>query len=259
VVKKLTVILILAPAALWAQSAFDGTWVQDLGSTQFSKKPYVYALSKGMYSCSTCVPKIDIKADGQDQAVSGSKYFDTIAVREVDPNTIERVDKKDGKTVSKDTYSVSADGKTLIDKWEDDSEQKPITGEVTFSRVGKGAAGSHAISGSWREEKVENVSSTGTTFTFQSSGDGLKFSDNNGTTWDAKFDGKEVPEEGDPGHSMMSLKKVNDRTIEYTEKRDGKVVTTGRVTISEDGKKMTVVGHDHERDRVTTVKLDKKP
>jgi hypothetical protein len=256
-VKKLLAILFFLPAALWAQSAFDGTWVQDVGATQYSKKPHDYVLNKGTYSCSSCVPKISVKADGTDQPVPGSKYFNTVAIHEVDANTIAEVDKKDGKTMYKDTSTVSADGKTLTHKWEDDSEQKPVTGEMIFSRIGKGPAGAHAISGSWRAEKAENVSSNGTTFTFQSTSDGLKFDDHNGVTWDAKFDGKEYPEEGDPGHSMMSLKKVNANSLEYTEKRDGKVVTTGKVTVFA-GKKMTVVGHDHERNTTTTVELNKQ-
>jgi hypothetical protein len=257
-VTKLIAILVLMPAALWAQSAFDGTWVQDLGSWQFSKKPHTYVLDKGMYSCSTCVPKIGVKADGQDQSVSGSKYFNTVAVRVVDSNTMEEVDKKDGKTMYKDTETVSDDGKKLTHKWEDDSEQKPVTGEMIFSRISKGPAGSHAISGSWLAEKAENVSSNGTRFTFQSTADGLKFSDNNGVTWDAKFDGKYYPEQGDPGNSTMSLKKVSAHSLDYTEQRDGKIVTTGHVTISADGKKMTVAGTDHERNTTTTVKLNKE-
>jgi hypothetical protein len=257
-VKKLLAILLLMPAALWAQSAFDGTWVQDVGSTQFSKKPHTYVLDKGMYTCSTCVPKISVKADGEDHTVSGSKYFNTAAVRVVDSNTGEEVDKKDGKTMYKDTFTVSDDGKKLTNKWEDDSEEKPVTGEMIYSRISKGPAGSHAISGSWRAEKAENVSSSGTRFTFQGTTDGLKFSDNNGVTWDAKFDGKYAAEQGDPGNSMMSLKKVNAHSLEYTEKRDGKIVTTGQVTVSADGKKMTVVATDHERNATSTTKLNKE-
>lgn len=256
--KKLLAILFLVPTALWAQSAFDGTWVQDLGSTQFSQKPHTYVLDKGVYTCSTCVPKINVKADGEDHPVSGSKYFNTMAVRVVDSNTVEEIDKKDGKTMYKNAWTVSDDGKKLTDKWEDDTEQKPVTGEMIYSRISKGPAGSHAISGSWRAEKSENVSSNGTRFTFQSTGDGLKFSDNNGVTWEAKFDGKYNPEQGDPGNSMMSLKKVNDHSLDYTEQRDGKTVTTGHVTVSADGKKMTVVGTDHERNTTTTVMLNKE-
>jgi hypothetical protein len=37
-----------------------------------------------MYSCKTCVPPIEVKADGQDQKVTGYPYFDTISVKIVD-------------------------------------------------------------------------------------------------------------------------------------------------------------------------------
>ncbi len=256
--KNTMLTLLFFTATAFAQSPFDGTWVEDMGAAQFSKKPHTYVLNKGMYTCSTCVPKISVKADGQDQAVSGSNYFNTVAIREVDANTMEEVDKKDGKTMYKDTMTVSADGKTLTDKYEDDSESKPVTGEVIRTRISKGPAGSHAISGSWRTEKVTNVSSNGTTFTLQSTPDGMKGSDTNGVSYDAKFDGKDYPMQGDPGNTMISLKKVNANTIEETDKRNGKVVNTGRWTLSADGKKMTYVGHDVEQDRHYTMVLNKQ-
>jgi len=256
--KKLLALLFFVPALLFAQSPFDGTWVSDMGTAQFSKKPHTYLLEKGMFTCSTCVPKINVKADGTDQAVSGSNYFNTVAIHETGANTTEEIDKKDGKTMYKDWMTVSDDGKTLTDKWEDDSESKPVTGEVILSRIGKGPAGSHAVSGSWRTEKVQNMSSNGTTFTFQSTADGLKFSDTNGASYDAKFDGKDYPMQGDPGQTVVSLKKVNDHTIVETDKRNGKAVNTGRMTVSADGKKMTYAGHDLERDRTSTIVLNKQ-
>ena len=256
--QKMILGLVFLTAAALAQSPFDGTWVSDIGATQYSKKPHTFVLEKGMYTCSTCVPKVSVKADGQDQAVAGSKYFDTESVREVDANTIEEVSKKDGKTMFKDTMTVSADGKMLTDKWEDDSEAKPVTGEMTMARISKGPAGSHAVSGSWRTEKMVNISSNGTTVTLQSTPNGLKMSDNNGESYDAKFDGKDYPIQGDPGNTMVSLKKVNANTLEETDKRGGKIVYTARITVSADGKKITYAGHDKERDRDTTFVLDKK-
>jgi hypothetical protein len=242
----------------FAQSPFDGTWVSDIGAAPYSKKAHTYALSKGMYTCSTCVPKINVKADGQDQAVSGSNYFNTESIREVDANTIEEVDKKDGKTMYKDTMTVSADGKTLTDKFEDDSEEKPVTGEMTLSRISKGPAASHAISGSWRTEKMTNISSNGITVTLQSTPNGLKTSDNNGQSYDVKFDGKDYPIQGDPGNTMISLKKVDANTLDETDKRNGKVVYTAHITVSADGKQITYVGHDKERDTTSTFVLNKK-
>lgn len=256
--KKLLALLLFVPSFLFAQSPFDGTWVSDVGAAQFSKKPHTYVLEKGMFTCSTCVPTISVKADGKDQAVSGSNYFNTVAVREVDANTTEEVDKKDGKTMYKDTMTVSADGKTLTDKFEDDSEDKPVTGEMIRSRISKGPAGSHAISGSWRTEKMENLSSNGLTVTLQSTPNGMKMSDNNGQSYDVKFDGKYYPIQGDPGNTMVSLKKVDANTMEETDKRNDKVVYTAHITVSADGKKMTYAGHDKERDRDSTFVLNKQ-
>jgi hypothetical protein len=256
--KKLFLTLLVFTGAAFAQSPFDGTWVSDVGAAQFSKKPHTYLLNKGMYTCSTCVPKISVKADGKDQAVSGSNYFNTVAMHEVDATTTEEVDKKDGKTMYKDTFTVSTDGKTLTDKFEDDSEDKPVTGEVIMSRISKGPAGSHAISGSWRTEKMANMSSNGLTVTLQSTPNGLKMSDNNGQSYDVKFDGKDYPIQGDPGNTMISLKKVDANTLEETDKRNSKIVATARITVSADGKKTTYVSHDKERDRTSTFVLNKK-
>ena len=256
--KKLILTLLVFTAAAFAQSPFDGTWVSDVGAAQFSKKPHTYVLNKAMYTCSTCVPKISVKADGKDQSVSGSNYFNTVAIHEVDATTTEEVDKKDGKTMYKDTFMVSADGKTLTDKFEDDSEDKPVTGEVILLRTSKGPAGSHAISGSWRTEKMANMSSNGLSVTLQSTPNGLKMSDNNGQSYDVKFDGKDYPIQGDPGNTMVSLKKLNAHTLEETDKRNGKIVATARITVSADGKKTTYVSHDVERDRTSTFVLNKK-
>src|SRR5664280_384616 len=66
--KKIMLTLLFFTATAFAQSPFDGTWVSDVGAAQFSKKPHTFVLNKGMYTCSTCVPKISVKADGQDQA-----------------------------------------------------------------------------------------------------------------------------------------------------------------------------------------------
>jgi len=256
--KKIMLTLLVFTAAAFAQSSFDGTWVSDVGAALLDKKPHTYELNKGMYTCSTCVPKISVKADGKDQAVSGSNYFNTVAIHTVDANTTEEVDKKDGKVMSKDTRMVSADGKTLTDKWEDDSEQTPVTGDLIMSRIDKGPAGSHAMSGSWRAEKMANMSSNGITVTLQSTANGMKMSDNNGQSYDVKFDGKFYPIQGDPGGTMISLKKVDANTMEETDKRNDKVVYTARMTVSADGKKITYVGHDHERDRTSTFVLNKK-
>jgi hypothetical protein len=63
----LVAILVSVPSI--AQSAFDGTWKFNLNDAQFPKKPDVFLLQNGTYQCKTCVPAIDVKADGEDHAV----------------------------------------------------------------------------------------------------------------------------------------------------------------------------------------------
>jgi hypothetical protein len=202
--KKLLALLLLSPAMLLAQSPFDGTWMTKLDTAQFPKKPNSYLLNKGMYECSSCVPKFNVKADGTDQKVTGHPYYDTVAVKVVDDHTVQLTQKKDGKTMFSGTDTVSSDGNTLTTKFTDQTEDKPVTGEVTSTRVSKGPGGSHAVSGSWRTDKVNSVSDNGLLVTYEGTQDGLKMSDPNGESYDAKFDGKDYPVEGDPGHTVVS-------------------------------------------------------
>ncbi len=45
--------------------------------------------------------------------------------------------------------------------------------------------------------------------------------------WTGKFDGKDYPVTGDPTSDMRSYTKVNDRTMDFTIKKNGKVTITG--------------------------------
>ena len=58
--------------------------------------------------------------------------------------------------------------------------------------------------------------------------------------WTVNYDGKERPQSGNPDADSLSLKRIDDFTTEFTQKRGGKVVITGTRTISKDGKVMTI-------------------
>jgi hypothetical protein len=112
-----------------------------MDQAKLSPKPYVFSLDKGIYDRSSCSPKIDVKADGQDQSVTGQPY-DTINVREVDPKSIAVTTKKNGKLVNEQTRTVSDDGNTLTLKstTHPQNGNQIVTAEVTFTRVGKAPA-----------------------------------------------------------------------------------------------------------------------
>src|SRR5712692_1866800 len=237
---------VLTPGLAMAQSAFDGTWKVDIKTAKFPTKPDVYLLQDGMYHCKTCAPPVDVKADGQDQKVSGHPYYDTKNIKVVDDRTIEETDKKNGKTVATSKTWVSADGNTMMFEFTDSSATNadPVTGKGEETRVAKGPAGSHAISGSWRMSKMDTLSDNGITFTYKVQGDSLSMTNLTGQSYTAKLDGTEAPYKGDPGTTSVSVKKLDTNKMEETDKSEGKVISIARMALSADGKSMTIALDD---------------
>ena len=241
----LLIVLVVSVPAM-AQNAFEGTWKFNLNDAQFPKKPDVYLLQNGMYHCKTCVPPIDVKADGQDQPVKGQPYIDSVSIRVVDDRTIEEVDKKNGKTVTTSKTVVSQDGKTANFEFTDSSNTNadPVTGKGIITQVAKGPAGSHAVSGSWVTSKMETLSDNGLTVTFKVEGDSLSMTNLTGQSYVAKLDGTDSPYKGDPGTTSVSVKSIGKNTIEETDKRDGKAISIARWTVGSDGKTLALKVED---------------
>ena len=250
--KLLFALVLLASATVLGQTPFDGSWMVKLDTAKLPTKPDTYLLNKTMYECLTCVPKVTVKANGSDQKVTGHPYYDTIAVHVINASSVEIIEKKDGKVMSTETETVSPDGKTLTDKGTDTTGTKPVTWETTSTRVSAGPAGSNALSGSWRTEKINSVSSNGLFVTFQSTANGIKMSDQNGRSYDARFDGNDYPVLGDPGHTRVWVKRFGSRMIEETDKRGGKIVGVYHMTVSTDGNSINVEYTDKEHGTTTT-------
>src|SRR5436190_24203821 len=60
------------------------------------------------------------------------------------------------------------------------------------------------------------------------------------SVWVGKFDGKAYPAKGNLSWNSAAYKTVNDRTNNITTMKDGKVLWTGRITVSPDGKSRPV-------------------
>jgi hypothetical protein len=251
--KLLGLMLMMLPMIAVAQNAVDGRWRIDLNKTQVDQKPMVYELKDGMFTCSTCDPKLNIKADGQYQKVTNNPYVDTERVTVVNANTIEREGKKDGKVRFRETLVISADGKAMTEKYVGNREgDQVITATGRFSREGLPEPGASAISGSWKLDKWESASDNALTFVYTSSGDGLNYKATTGESYSAKFDGKDYPFHGDPGTTSVVLKKIDDHRWEETYKRNGEVVGISRITVSDDGKSLNIVSEDTHRGTVDT-------
>lgn len=106
--------------------------------------------------------------------------------------------------------------------------------------------------GTWKLNEAKSKLGPGApknnTVVYAAAGDAIKVTvdgtDGDGkpahSEWTGKFDGKDYPVTGDPTADMRSYKQIDDRTLELTNKKNGKVTVTGKVAVSADGKTRTV-------------------
>ncbi len=241
-----------------AQSAFNGTWHTDMSKSKLSPKPNVFYLSQGWYHCVSCNPAYDVKADGTDQPVTGQAY-DTVSVKEVDAKTISVAGKKAGAADFEQTRTVSADGKTLTVKTtiHPPNGSQPVTTEVTATLSGPAPMGVHAASGAWVIAKMKQ-SDNGLDATYKVEGDQITMTQPTGETYTAKLDGTDAPYKGSNSTDTVSVKKIDAHTIEETDKRGGEVIEVDKMTVSPNGKTMTVVATSKRTDRTSTYVATKK-
>ena len=127
--------------------------------------------------------------------------------------------------------------------------------------------------GTWKLNEAKSKLSPGvpknTTVVYEAAGDNVKVTidgtDSAGkpthNEWTGKFDGNDYPVTGDPNSDARSYKKVNDRTLTFTAKKNGKATVTGRIAVSAGGKSRTVTtsGTDAKGNKVSgTAVYDKQ-
>jgi hypothetical protein len=108
-----------------------------------------------------------------------------------------------------------------------------------MARVSQSPSGAHAISGSWRITKRMNRSENALIVILKLAGDTFSFADPTGQSYTAKLDGTETPVKGDLG-TLVSVRRIDEQTIEETDEHGGKIVEVTRFTVSDDAKTMTV-------------------
>jgi len=126
--------------------------------------------------------------------------------------------------------------------------------------------------GTWKLNEAKSKIAAGapknSTVVYEASGDNIKVTvdgvDGQGkpthNEWTGKFDGKDYPLTGDPVSDMRSYKKINDHTLELTNKKGDKVTMSGRIVVSSDGKTRTVKvkGTDAEGKKISTTAVYEK-
>ena len=123
---------------------------------------------------------------------------------------------------------------------------------VLFAAAAVCVAADNVNMGTWKLDEAKSKIGAGapknTTVVYEAAGDSVKvIVDGVGVDgkpshneWTGKFDGKDYPLTGDPTADTRSYKQIDPRTLELTNKKGGKVVVSGKITVSADGKTRTV-------------------
>ncbi|MEG3160241.1 hypothetical protein U1763_06980 [Sphingomonas sp. LB2R24] len=248
-------LMLATTSPAYAKDVFTGTWKGDIKESELSTKPSVALIENGFYTCSTCIPVVKIAADGALHPVTGHAYYDAMSVTVVDPATVKYATSKAGKPMSDATATLSADNSSISTVFNDTSAPNgiPITGTTISERVAAGPSGSHAASGSWLQTNQTQVSDSGLVFTFAKTGKVVTYSTPTGTSYVATTGGPSVAVVGDAGWTTVSLRQSDLNTLHETDYLDGKVIGKYVMTISPDGKKMTMDVNDIKYGKTSTL------
>lgn len=241
-----------------ALSVFEGTWRPGYRPPGPDEKPDVLSLADGIYECQSCHPPYRVAADGQEHVVEGNPRFDTIAITVVDDLTVRQVGRRAGLDVFESTIVVAADGQTMTEKYSavmkvgDDlvpimsplvprtgSATRPVLFGTTARRVGSATPGAHLLSGSWKVVEIDLVNHDEDTTYLVADGT-LTMGDELGRSFRARLDGTIAPYHGDPRFTGVSVRSIDDRTIEESDLSGETVVQKTRWSVDPDGRTMHV-------------------
>jgi hypothetical protein len=225
-----------------AQARFSGTWKIDVSSIPVDRANLVWLLQNGRYRCESCIPPINVRADGKDQPTPGHQY-DSISVQILNSRAVRLIEKKDGRIVSNELFVVSADGNSVTDRFGN--------WIVTSSRVAPGPAGAHALSGTWRTVRRGSASDRGLLISITLRRYTITMSRLTGQSYTAQLDGTRAPYKGEPGISSVSVRSLTASALEEIDYLGGRAVTSTRMTLSPDGKSMQIAERDLRSSTIT--------
>lgn len=205
----------LMTGPLWAaDNPFVGKWKVNPSKSMLNDEMKVELAGANRYAITFGPGQVDtVTADGSDQpALSGT----TLSITVKGPNSWEICRKMKGRTLLRAYWTLSEDGKTLDDAF----TQYLPDGTTLFS------------------QSLPN----GSTLFYE--GDGLSFKRSDEETAKMiKFDGNDYPElvpnGGDKG-IVYSGRRVNELSLEITEKLKGKITGARQIELSPDLKTLTV-------------------
>ncbi len=240
----------LMTGSLWAaDNPFVGKWKVNPSMSKLYDEMKVEAAGANRYAITFGPGQMDsIVADGSDQpALSGT----TLSITVKGPNRWQIIRKMKGRTLLTANWTLSDDGKTLNDAF----TQFLPDGTTLFSQpLPNGSTlflpysydrteGNAGFVGTWDSESAKVKA--GVELEVQSNeGDGLSFKQSDQEMAKViRLDGNDHPNldsKGGDNGTTYSGRRVNERSLEVTEKFKGKVTGTRQIELAQDLKTLTI-------------------
>jgi hypothetical protein len=217
-----------------AENPFIGEWKLDSSKSRMPDEMKVESKGGNTYAFDFGGGTETIVADGSDQP--GAYGGTTLSVKAEGPYTwiVER--KKDGRLLLRGTWKLSQDGNTLADYYREfEADGSTVVSmDYIYQRSGAGSG----FAADWKSIK-ETMNSPFLLEVKAYQGGGLTFIlPAEHSTRNAMLDGKDYPNPG--GRSLCSIRQVDEHTLEMKDKAGEKVMDTQEITLSADGKVLTM-------------------
>jgi hypothetical protein len=231
-------LLVIATATTWlyaADGSFAGKWKLNPEKSTMHDQMKVTPAGTNRYAFDFGGGPEFIVVNGTDQSgLEGS----TLAVTAEAPRVWRVVRKQNGRMQISAIWTLSPDGNSL----RDDFTGYPSNGSsFTIHYIYTPLGGASGFAATWdsTSEKPGGVEIEVQPY----QGSGLSFiNQTQHSTKDMKFDGKDYPakDANAPAGAMSSSRRLNASTLEFTEKRNGKVADTQHIQLSPDGGTLTM-------------------
>ena len=252
----LLLVACLITSALWAANdPFVGKWKLNPSKSRFPDEMKVEAAGENKYTFDFGAGQTEtILTDGTDQP---GIFGTTLSVTVEGPDTWKVVRKKDSNTMLTATWKLSEDGKTLSDFYR---QNQPDGSTLSMDYVYQRAKAGSGFAATW-DSVSEKMNSPYELELKPYEDDGLTFiTPTEKETRNVKFDGQDHPVVGpdvSPG-AVSSGRRVNERTLEVTYKRNGNVRKTRQVELSADGKSLTLTVQHAGQNKANVMVFDRE-
>lgn len=239
-VVRLIVAACLVGGSIWAANdPFVGKWKLNPSKSQLTDQMKVEAAGANKYTFDFSGGNpVTVVADGTDQPAN---FGTTMSVTVEGPNVWKFTGKKDGRMRTTAIWRLSEDGNTLSDAF---TVYQPNGSTLRLDYLYERTAGNSGFAGTW-ESTSEKVNSVFEIAIRHYKDNGLSFiNPAQESTQNMDFDGNDYPNQGPNvvAGSASTGHRVGDRTLNITDKVNGKVTDTRELNLAPDLKtlRMTV-------------------